>query len=319
MAWTFFPIFLALTTISAYNYPYPSYYRPYQAHNYEASPYRRHDALFVHESGEADYEDRSSEVRQDYQEPRAESSQYQERAEERSIRGPFRNKGQRLQEVLVASPEDIQPRNGNSSYKIVNSAPKTYPSITNRRGVDTESAVVFPGPTSETRKMFSPQVSKECEEVGICENSPDYPHEYVEALLAKSNVKFNLDVDTPEIAQRGGPPSASVDQGEELCDLDVRILYPDKVQTKTGKWLYAVNTKQKKVQGFRGTMCKSPSRPCKDIVFVAGDHVTTCEQKRMDRFIWVVNENGKLEEMPVPMPTCCTCVIRKNTKVTDPS
>jgi hypothetical protein len=49
--------------------------------------------------------------------------------------------------------------------------------------VDSDS-IVFPGPTSRPH-VFVPEIPKECEEMGVCENIPNYPHEYVNSLISK--------------------------------------------------------------------------------------------------------------------------------------
>lgn len=44
--------------------------------------------------------------------------------------------------------------------------------------------VIFPGPTQgSVKQKFIPQIPEECKKLGICENAPDYPEDYVTTLL----------------------------------------------------------------------------------------------------------------------------------------
>ncbi|KAL0882143.1 hypothetical protein ABMA27_000702 [Loxostege sticticalis] len=314
MAWIFSAIvFITLTTTLAYKFPYPRYYQPIED-QYYSSQYRRvDDSSLERDTGvPGGYQDRPQERSLTNRERNADSSQFYPQAVERSIGSgysPQRNHQTRVDSTL----ENAQLRNGNSSYKILNSLPKTYPSITNRKGVDTDSAVIFPGPTSGTRKLFTPTITDNCNELGLCENSPDYPHEYVEALLAKlpdANVRFNLDIETPEIAQRGGHGQPKSNQSVELCKPDVRIIYPDKAFNKAGKPVFIINGKKNKVQGFRATQCRAPGKPCDDLVYFPPNYTASCEQKMMDRYMWALDDNGEMKQETISVPSCCMCVLQ---------
>lgn len=68
------------------------------------------------------------------------------------------------------------------------------------------SALYSLDPKFLSQNIFIPQVQEDCEVSGICENSPDYPHEYVEALLAKVGLETSFFLELMPI----GPLNVSI-------------------------------------------------------------------------------------------------------------
>ncbi|KAL0882142.1 hypothetical protein ABMA27_000701 [Loxostege sticticalis] len=163
-----------------------------------------------------------------------------------------------------------------------------------------------------SQNIFIPQVQEDCEVSGICENSPDYPHEYVEALLAKlpdANIRFNLDMETPETSQTGELESQ---QTVPLCKPKFRIIYPDKARTSTGKWVFIVNGRTTKVQGFSGTLCLGEGEPCNGKISLPKGYRSKCAQKYIDRSMWALDHTGELALVTAPIASCCICELETN-------
>lgn len=276
MAWKYIPyLWIALTTASAYRQiRYSDFIYPVEDPQPEPTIHRRID------TGDIAFYDRPD---------RAQN--------ERSI--PFRSNSQRLQPV---------PRNGNMSLRVGN----TKPTFKRDNPVSSDS-VVFPGLTSRS-SMFVPEIPTECDiNIGICEHIPNYPQQHVDELLSTMTdlkYRFNLDVETPEIAQRRG----SDENNEEMCPSNKTIIYPKAAKNIQGNWVFVVNRDGKPVQGFKAEVCMQVDHACKRIAYVSNGYNATCHQKSMERTLWSIDENGKMVLETIPMPTCCSCIVKSIVK-----
>ncbi|XP_063377012.1 uncharacterized protein LOC134664364 isoform X1 [Cydia fagiglandana] len=232
-----------------------------------------------------------------------------QRMSERSL--PLDSGRQRLQE--------LQRRRFNQEdegLRIVNINKNSGFHSTPRRGmvpdpVVSPDVVVFPGPSRRSdQTQFVPSVPEECLRTGICEDLPDYPEDRVAAIieqLGNATDKYKVDeLDTPEIAQRIGPPEEM-----ELCEFSLKVVIPKAAPDKDGNWHYILNQKDKPLQGFHVEICKEDKSPCAKLAHFYSGYEASCKQKYMLRYMAGLNANGEMVEKAFKLPSCCSCVVRQ--------
>ncbi|XP_063619349.1 protein spaetzle-like isoform X1 [Cydia splendana] len=232
-----------------------------------------------------------------------------QRMSERSL--PLDSGRQRLQE--------LQRRRFNQEdegLRIVNVNKNSGFNSTPRRGmvpdpVASPDVVVFPGPSRRSdQTLFVPSVPEECLRTGICEDLPDYPEDRVAAIieqLGNATDKYKVDeLDTPEIAQRIGPPEEM-----ELCEFSLKVAVPKAAPDKDGKWHYILNQKDKPLQGFHVEICSKADSPCSKLAYFYSGYEASCKQKYMLRYMAGLNADGQVVEKQFKIPSCCSCVVRQ--------
>ncbi|XP_063533075.1 uncharacterized protein LOC134743518 isoform X2 [Cydia strobilella] len=232
-----------------------------------------------------------------------------QRMSERSL--PLDSGRQRLQDLQRRrfNQEDEGPR-------IVNVNKNSGFHSTSRRGmvpdpVVSPDVVVFPGPSRRSdQTQFVPIVPEECLRTGICEDLPDYPEDRVAAIIEKlgnATDRYKVDeLDTPEIAQRIGPPEEM-----ELCEFSLKVVVPKAAPDKDGNWHYILNHKDKPLQGFHVEICKEDKSPCAKLAHFYSGYEASCKQKYMLRYMAGLNANGEMVEKAFKLPSCCSCVVRQ--------
>ncbi|XP_047984330.1 uncharacterized protein LOC125224872 isoform X2 [Leguminivora glycinivorella] len=213
--------------------------------------------------------------------------------------------------------QELQRRfNQEDEGRIVNVHKNTGFHSTPRRGVAPDpvvspDVVVFPGPSRRSdQAQFVPTVPEECLRTGICEELPDYPEDRVAAIieqLGNATDKYKVDeLDTPEIAQRIGPPEEM-----ELCEFSLKVVVPKAAPDKDGNWHYILNQKDKPLQGFHVEICKEDKSPCAKLAHFYSGYEASCKQKYMLRYMAGLNANGEMVEKAFKLPSCCSCVVRQ--------
>ncbi|XP_073942698.1 protein spaetzle-like [Choristoneura fumiferana] len=232
------------------------------------------------------------------------------RTSERSLPFDAIDMIQELERLRKNPAENRVPRIENGTYKVINNFSAVH--LATRRGLASEQpkaqdVVVFPGPTS---KLFVPRIPEECLRTGICEDLPGYPEERVATIIEKlgdAKDKYKVDeLDTPEIAQRIGPPEEM-----ELCDFALKVVIPKAAPDKDGIWHYILNQKDKPLQGFHVEICRQDRSPCTKLVHFYTGYEASCKQKYVLRYMAGLNEHGEMVEKPFKLPSCCSCVVRQ--------
>ncbi|XP_028159743.1 uncharacterized protein LOC114352353 [Ostrinia furnacalis] len=163
--------------------------------------------------------------------------------------------------------------------------------------------------------QFIPKISLECEKLGVCESTSNYPHEYVDTLLTKiadrtsmldqelpgGVISFHLDEEIPNM---------KLNQSFELCQPDVKIIYPQAIKTNAGNWVFVLNGKDNKVQGFVGTLCRNPGYQCDHTVTFPDHCRTKCQQEYINQSMWGLDYSGNMKFVVGRIASCCKCMLQ---------
>ncbi|CAG5016136.1 unnamed protein product [Parnassius apollo] len=196
-------------------------------------------------------------------------------------------------------------RTGHHPFRRTRAAPRNELTANEHNG-----GILFPGLTSRSGASFKPKIPKDCENVGICDNIPDYPKNYVSLLLNQmtntSFTKFNVDVIEPQIAQRITPGEENL----ELCRSSEKLYNPEAAKDINEQWHYIVNKVLDVQQTFRVEICERQNEPCNSVVHFAQGNEASCKQKFILRKMVALDYDGKLVEKPFLIPSCCSCIYR---------
>ncbi|XP_013164625.1 PREDICTED: uncharacterized protein LOC106115712 [Papilio xuthus] len=159
-------------------------------------------------------------------------------------------------------------------------------------------------------QSFKPNIPPECEEIGICDNVPSYPHQYVSRLIDQitkiNQTTFNMDI--LELTERFGPEEENL----ELCRSEPTIYTPQAARSTNGrKWYYIVNKRNyEAIQTFRVEVCVNKDGKCKDVASFALGNQGYCKQKYILRKMVAIDYRGNTFEDYFIIPSCCSCVYR---------
>ncbi|XP_023934712.2 protein spaetzle isoform X2 [Bicyclus anynana] len=176
-----------------------------------------------------------------------------------------------------------------------------------------DDKVVFPGEYERVGTYEKPVIPEQCQEIGICDDIPNYPEDLVSDLLRdlmrQNRTRFNKDkiLEVPLITQRIGPELDVI----ELCETEERIYAPRAAQDRNKEWQVILNDRKQPQQTFRVEICKTKESPCSAIAYFQNGYVAKCVQKYMLRNMLAVNDRKEVVEMPFQVPSCCSCVARQ--------
>ncbi|XP_061728815.1 uncharacterized protein LOC133533783 [Cydia pomonella] len=91
---------------------------------------------------------------------------------------------------------------------------------------------------------FIPKVPEQCQQMGFCENLPDYPAERVADIIKQLGTeldKYKVQIDASTLLSRNGDE-------EELCDFKRKTIVPMAAPDTNGQWHYVVNQKEAPLQ-----------------------------------------------------------------------
>ncbi|XP_013139008.1 PREDICTED: protein spaetzle [Papilio polytes] len=157
---------------------------------------------------------------------------------------------------------------------------------------------------------FKPSIPKECEEIGICDDVPEYPQQYVTQLIDQINkvnqTHFNMDI--IQLDERFGPE----EDNTELCQSKTMLFSPLAARSVNGKkWYYIVNKRNEEaVQTFRVDVCNKQNVMCDNVASFALGNEGYCKQKYILRKMVALDYTGSTYEDYFIIPSCCSCVYR---------
>uniref|UniRef100_A0A8D8L5V7 Protein spaetzle n=1 Tax=Culex pipiens TaxID=7175 RepID=A0A8D8L5V7_CULPI len=172
-------------------------------------------------------------------------------------------------------------------------------------------------PTSD---QVTPQKKESCSpEFPICNNVDNYPHNKINDIVAKYKQQyagvFGEDVVVPE----GDALVTRFDTSNDrpLCYSVERLIHPQEGFTKDKINLTIVNTKEYK-QGVRVELCSNPAQTCNELDGLMGQYRTECKQLYHYRTLLAVHpKTGELYKESFKLPSCCKCVIKPLTLLSD--
>lgn len=172
-------------------------------------------------------------------------------------------------------------------------------------------------PTSD---QVTPPKKESCSpEFPICNNVDNYPHNKINDIVAKYKQQyagvFGEDVVVPE----GDALVTRFDTSNDrpLCYSVERLIHPQEGFTKDKINLTIVNTKEYK-QGVRVELCSNPAQTCNELDGLMGQYRTECKQLYHYRTLLAVHpKTGELYKESFKLPSCCKCVIKPLTLLSD--
>ncbi|XP_038109622.1 protein spaetzle isoform X1 [Culex quinquefasciatus] len=183
------------------------------------------------------------------------------------------------------------------------------------------SDIVFPSDSEPpTSDQVTPQKKESCSpEFPICNNVDNYPHNKINDIVAKYKQQyagvFGEDVVVPE----GDALVTRFDTSNDrpLCYSVERLIHPQEGFTKDKINLTIVNTKEYK-QGVRVELCSNPAQTCNELDGLMGQYRTECKQLYHYRTLLAVHpKTGELYKESFKLPSCCKCVIKPLTLLSD--
>lgn len=153
----------------------------------------------------------------------------------------------------------------------------------------------------------------------ICNNVENYPHEKINDIVAKYKQQyagvFGEDVVVPEGDNLVTRFDTSSDR--PLCYSVERLIHPQEGFTKDKINLTIVNTKEYK-QGVRVELCSNAGQICNELEGLMGQQRTECKQLYHYRTLLAVHpKTGELYKESFKLPSCCKCVIKPLTLLSD--
>lgn len=303
MAWKLHFVVCCITIVVSSPYKFPIHHQPLQLAAFRSED----DQQYL--NSRSDYERpnvRSQETNQDY------------RMHERSINSNSRRQSQVVIEptsTYLPQVEESTKRSDNVSSKVLKNILK--PII--RRGQVNNNKIIFPGPTVSSIKSSILTIPESCKSSTFCEDIPNYPQEDVNRIISELDGRFSFLLDkmevpdTPDINQRLGPAEENLN----LCESQEKVVYPLAAKGADDNWYTLINRKDNPLQGFKIELCQPDKPNCSNIVFFQNQYEGRCVQKYVYRNAVVIENVGDTTrklEIPVKMPSCCSCVAR--TKLT---
>ncbi|XP_045535001.1 protein spaetzle [Papilio machaon] len=159
-------------------------------------------------------------------------------------------------------------------------------------------------------QSFKPNIPKECEDIGICDDVPEYPQQYVTQLIDQINKinQTNFNTDIIELTERFGPE----EENFEMCKSKEMLYSPLAARSVNGKkWYYIVNKKNEEaIQTFRVEVCTKQNGNCNSVASFALGNQGYCKQKYILRKMVALDYQGRTFEDYFVIPSCCSCVYR---------
>uniref|UniRef100_A0A1Q3FFK0 Putative spatzle n=2 Tax=Culex tarsalis TaxID=7177 RepID=A0A1Q3FFK0_CULTA len=184
------------------------------------------------------------------------------------------------------------------------------------------SGIVFPSDSEPPASDQVPPVTRKesCNpEFPICNNVDNYPHDKINDIVAKYKQQyagvFGEDVVVPE----GDALVTRFDTSSDrpLCYSVERLIHPQEGFTKDKINLTIVNTKEYK-QGVRVELCSNAGQICNELEGLMGQYRTECKQLYHYRTLLAVHpKTGELYKESFKLPSCCKCVIKPLTLLSD--
>lgn len=173
-----------------------------------------------------------------------------------------------------------------------------------------------PSTTEQVQQLKKESCSPE---FPICNNVDNYPHNKINDIVAKYKQQyagvFGEDVVVPE----GDALVTRFDTSNDrpLCYSVERLIHPQEGFTKDKINLTIVNTKEYK-QGVRVELCSNPAQTCNELDGLMGQYRTECKQLYHYRTLLAVHpKTGELYKESFKLPSCCKCVIKPLTLLSD--
>ncbi|XP_045765932.1 uncharacterized protein LOC123867747 isoform X2 [Maniola jurtina] len=161
-------------------------------------------------------------------------------------------------------------------------------------------------------KNFTLIIPEKCEELGICEHLPNYPHRLVMRIikkLLKRNIKFNEDVKQWDDYIDFFEESSRIPEEEDLCKSKSKLYIPQAARDASNTWQLILNSAGAgTTQNFIGEQCEPKYPDCSKMAYFSKPFYRgACVQKFMKRVMYGLNENGVIKTL-FDVPSCCACV-----------
>ncbi|XP_014214086.1 protein spaetzle isoform X2 [Copidosoma floridanum] len=168
-----------------------------------------------------------------------------------------------------------------------------------------DGKIVFP---TEESPFLVPSFNHVCENATFCENTTDYPEDFIENLLRTSkDIKslFSGADLIPDVENRlnVSPEDAS------LCNSYEKVIFPRVAESKDKESLLVVNHGSYK-QAVRVEICGNEDNECSVINATPEGYKTFCKQKYVYKMLVSVSSTGHLKQEPFRFPANCCCHIK---------
>ncbi|XP_052740714.1 protein spaetzle isoform X2 [Bicyclus anynana] len=165
----------------------------------------------------------------------------------------------------------------------------------------------------EPNRNLALTIPEECEELGICESVPDYPHKIISRIIKQvleRNITFHMDVDPNDSYMYVTDESFEIYEEEELCTSKPKLYYPQAARDANKKWHLILNSVEIS-QNFIGEHCALKYSSCNKVAFFTNSYHGVCVQKYMQRIMYGINEEftGVIKTL-FDVPSCCSCIAR---------
>ncbi|XP_031784890.1 protein spaetzle [Nasonia vitripennis] len=171
--------------------------------------------------------------------------------------------------------------------------------------------IIFPSDDGDfPTPQFPVRPHSGCENSTFCENTPNYPKEYLQAALrTNKDLKFfsSDDLVLPDVLVHR--VNALPDDDAPLCEATEKVVYPKVAQSKDKEWLFVVN-QEGFSQGVRVETCGKENNACNLIEGFAEGYKTVCKQKYIYRQLVALSTIGQLKPEKFRFPASCCCHIK---------
>lgn len=193
--------------------------------------------------------------------------------------------------------------------------------------VEMNGAIVGCFPTSKEAAVSSPSLPRsfiadvsKCakHKQNYCTEDDNYPTEYIDYLVRKHWQVLAHAFSSDSIPNKHRGSDVRLNRikrslvrdvhGNNLCDSDEQIIYPQSGKRTDGSELYILNTPEYK-QGVSTTTCKHMGKSCRLTENTHNFHRTECKQHYVYHELMAISPDGVPVRDKFVFPSYCSCTV----------
>ncbi|XP_063619825.1 uncharacterized protein LOC134792473 [Cydia splendana] len=164
---------------------------------------------------------------------------------------------------------------------------------------------------------FEPEIPEHCQNHSICEEVPNYPHEYIEHLLQNNaTVRNALFLVTGGFGDARGCMANKDPIKVEVCQSKMKLVEAKAGRDVSGCWHFLVGA-----QPLCEELCVVPDSPCarpvnkNSPIEVNQGYRATCKQNLIDKPKAALDKNGAIIVLQLPIKGGCCCHVTQKSPV----